>query len=81
MSTVLGSRRLGFCDHCWKEYDQRFPPLGLAKGQGKLGFTTEPEPKRPQTDIEQDELARLYELPEEPTESWHVLHVQLWKVY
>ena len=36
--------------------------------QEKLGFITEPKPKRPRTDFEQDKLAALDQLPEEPTE-------------
>ena len=56
-----------------KEHTKRVHPgfphrERLAKGQGKLGFTTEPKPKRPRTDFEQDELAALDELPEESKE-------------
>ena len=81
MSTVTVSRRLVICDHCGKEYMQRnlrehtkrvhpgFPYRErLSKGQGKLRFTTDPKPKRPRTDLEQDELAALDQLPEESTE-------------
>ena len=80
MSTVTGNRRLVDCDHCEKEYEKRnlkehtqevhpdFPQQErITKGQRKLGFTTEPKPKRPRTDFEQDELAALDELPEEAT--------------
>ena len=53
-----------------KEHTKRVHPgfphrERLAKGQGKLGITTEPKPKRPRTDFE---LAALDELPEEPKE-------------
>ena len=53
-----------------KEHTKRVHPgfphrERLAKGQGKLGITTEPKPKRPRTDFE---LAALDELPEELTD-------------
>ena len=50
----------------------------LAKGQGKLGFTNEPIPKRPQTDLEQKKPAGLYKLPEEPP---CIFHPQYWVTF
>ena len=81
MSTLTGSRSLVIWVHCGKEFEQRnlkehtkrvspgFPHRKrLAKGQGKLGFTIVPKPKRPMTDFDQDELAAIDELPEESSE-------------